>query len=687
MFEFFIAKKYLIPKKHQLSASLIALLSIGVISLVVWLLLVFLSVTEGIEKNWQKKLTALNAPITISLTSDYKRSYYHLIDTISASSGYSEKSIHEKRVAGLSDPYNETEDYPIPAYWPKPDLDSNGSLKDPIKELFNALVDLKNQYPSLVADDFEIAASFLKLKLIRPHHHSIDDSFIDQSYLSQMCYLGSITEERNPFHELLQKPSLKDIQHLLFLASLSSFDATVESQTDLRPSKSHLYNSRVSELFESIKINESYIIPSLFTIDPSSLDEGVHYDADYDKEKKAIKLKTLSNKKSSSIVKESSALFFIKEGAKQKLPISTPITVEKKVKVELDPKAGSLKEKKILFPYTLGIQNKTIKGLTEWKTIELTSIQPKTNFNEAAVSKVIWPYFINNSIKLPSDKDKDQPVLLPKNFKDSGVLIGDRGYLSYSLATASSIQEQRLPIYVAGFYDPGVLSIGNRYVLLDKKIVHQIAAASKTFSLDEHQSNGIHVWFDQLDKTSEIALLLREKLKEKQIDQYFKITPYQDYDFAKDLLLQFKSDKVLFSLIGSLILIVACSNIVSFLIIMINDKKKEIAILQSMGAKKSSLLLIFSLSGAILGLSGSLLGTFAAYVSLKYINQIVNFLSVIQGQPLFLETFYGASLPTQISDLAVIFILIAAPCLSLIAGFIPAFKASKLNPSHALRSQ
>jgi len=54
LFELSIARKYLLPRKRQISLSLISIMSVGVISLVVWLVLVFLSVIAGIEKGWER---------------------------------------------------------------------------------------------------------------------------------------------------------------------------------------------------------------------------------------------------------------------------------------------------------------------------------------------------------------------------------------------------------------------------------------------------------------------------------------------------------------------------------------------------------------------------------------------------------------------------------------------------------
>src|SRR5690349_9581873 len=137
MFEFLIALKYLVPRRKQLSVALISLLSVVVISLVVWLLVVFLSVTEGMERNWLSKLTTLNAPLRITPTAHYYRSYYYRIDEMSGASHYQTKTIAQKSNTPSSDPYQKEEDEELPPFFPLPDLGEGRSLKDPVKILFS----------------------------------------------------------------------------------------------------------------------------------------------------------------------------------------------------------------------------------------------------------------------------------------------------------------------------------------------------------------------------------------------------------------------------------------------------------------------------------------------------------------------------------------------------------------------
>src|SRR3990167_1496546 len=98
-------------------------MSVAVISIVVWLVVVFLSVTSGIEKNWLTKLTSLYAPIRISPTDAYYNSYYYLIDNFASNSNYSLKTIGEKAISKQSDPYLSDMDIEIPVSFPKKELD------------------------------------------------------------------------------------------------------------------------------------------------------------------------------------------------------------------------------------------------------------------------------------------------------------------------------------------------------------------------------------------------------------------------------------------------------------------------------------------------------------------------------------------------------------------------------------
>src|SRR5437870_1651967 len=114
MYEFSVARKYLVPRVRQLSVSVISLISVVVIATVVWLSIVFFSAKEGIENCWTEMMLALTAPISVTPTPAYYSSYYFQIDSFSSASNFSHKSLREKAAAAKSDPYNPEEDPSLP---------------------------------------------------------------------------------------------------------------------------------------------------------------------------------------------------------------------------------------------------------------------------------------------------------------------------------------------------------------------------------------------------------------------------------------------------------------------------------------------------------------------------------------------------------------------------------------------
>lgn len=288
---------------------------------------------------------------------------------------------------------------------------------------------------------------------------------------------------------------------------------------------------------------------------------------------------------------------------------------------------------------------------------------------------------------LPSSPSLGTGLLLPKSFRDSspGILIGDRGQLSYSVPTATAMQEQRIPFYVAGFYDPGIIPIGGKLILANENIVSTIQAASLAF--DGQFPTGFNVTFPNYKAAAEVKKEIEANLARLGLTPYFEVQSYDQYDFTKDLFLQLKSERNLFSLIALIIVIVACSNIISMLIILVHDKKKEIAILRALGATKKSIGFIFGLSGFLMGAAGSVIGAVAAYFTVKNLPALLNLLGQLQGFDVLNASFYGEIMPTEISSYAFLLVTLSTAVISTLAGLAAAYKASRENTSDALRSE
>lgn len=684
VFELSVALRYLIPRKKQLSVSLIALLSVTVISLVVWLVLVFLSVTEGIERNWLKKLTVLNAPLRITPTESYYSSYYYQVDEISSNSEYASKNIAEKIKAQITDPYDLDTDGELPAHFSPPDLGSDGALKDPVKGLFAALSTLKQTRSDLTYQDFELSGALMRLQLLRQSNGFNGEA--NQGYLTQVSYIASLPDQCPDLSSLLLPPTEKDLNHLFYLASHSTDLSRQDSPMLTLKADKTTVQKRIRELLGNVKIEQLKPRHTLWQIPIALFPENQVFEgkAHFRNDKlcridiPVEKQKNLSPENQVKIWKNGTDLILEDRlGHTQKISLYTPLLAEGAIYLNVE----SINADSLLLKVKTSLQGVSLKGEVGLDGLEIV----KADFSSATGSGAPW--IGHNNTALSVNSEKEAGILIAKSYLDSGVMIGDRGYLSYSSTTSSALQEHRLPIFVMGFYDPGIFSVGNKCILAPPLVTQTINASSSSFNLDKTQSNGILVWFNDLSEAKEIKKQILLALSDQDLSKYWKVTTFHEYDFARDLMEQFQSDKYLFAIVGIIILIVACCNIISMLVLLVNDKKREIGILQAMGASRFSIAAIFGTCGVAMGILSSILGTAAALYTLQHIDSIVQLLSYMQGHDAFNSTFFGKSLPNELSNNAVTFILITTPIISLLAGLVPAIKACRLRPSEILRSE
>ncbi len=276
-------------------------------------------------------------------------------------------------------------------------------------------------------------------------------------------------------------------------------------------------------------------------------------------------------------------------------------------------------------------------------------------------------------------------IILPKGFKEAGVKIGDSGYIAYHGFGAITPQENHLQVHVAGFYDPGILPLGAKIALVPPEILAQVESSS--LSENRNLPTGISVDFPDIKNAEKIKHTILEALEKAHLAKYWDVESYNDYEFTKDIFQQMRSDKNLFSLISIIIMVVASSNIISMLIILVHDKRKEVAILRALGASKASIGLIFGLCGFLLGAVGSIIGTIFAILTLNNISAILAFFGKLQGFEVLSSAYYANTLPSQVHVTSLLFVVAMAAVASCLAGLIPAIQASRINTSEALRNE
>jgi lipoprotein-releasing system permease protein len=139
-------------------------------------------------------------------------------------------------------------------------------------------------------------------------------------------------------------------------------------------------------------------------------------------------------------------------------------------------------------------------------------------------------------------------------------------------------------------------------------------------------------------------------------------------------------------LILTLIILVAAFNIISGMIMMVKDKGRDIAILRTMGASRGMILRIFMLSGASIGVVGTLAGFFLGLVITKNLEAIRQFLQHVLHVNLFsAEIYFFTRIPAHIDDGEVGTVVIMALALSFLATLYPSWRAARLDPVEGLR--
>ena len=139
-------------------------------------------------------------------------------------------------------------------------------------------------------------------------------------------------------------------------------------------------------------------------------------------------------------------------------------------------------------------------------------------------------------------------------------------------------------------------------------------------------------------------------------------------------------------IILSLIVLVAALNIISGLMMLVKDKGKDIGILRTMGASQGAIMRVFLITGAAIGIVGTLSGLLLGIVMAKNIDAVRRFVAWITNTTLFDPNIYFLShLPSRIEPVETAFIVAMGLGLSILATLYPSWRASRLDPVQALR--
>jgi lipoprotein-releasing system permease protein len=139
-----------------------------------------------------------------------------------------------------------------------------------------------------------------------------------------------------------------------------------------------------------------------------------------------------------------------------------------------------------------------------------------------------------------------------------------------------------------------------------------------------------------------------------------------------------KLEKIMLFITITLIVLVAAFNVVSTLIMTVLDKHKDIAVLMSMGATTKQIMRIFMIQGVLIGIAGTLIGAMLGILA----SWIADYYKLIQ---LPLDVYFIPYLPFHLRTEDIFMITGTALLISFLSTLYPAIRASRINPTEALR--
>ena len=225
---------------------------------------------------------------------------------------------------------------------------------------------------------------------------------------------------------------------------------------------------------------------------------------------------------------------------------------------------------------------------------------------------------------------------------------------------------------VAGIFDVGMFEYDSSFIFMP------LPLAQTYFRLPE-QANAIEVFVDNVEQVREPRRAI-----ESDLGGGFRTVDWQNANASFFNAIQVERN-VMF-LILTLIILVAAFNIISGQIMLVKDKGRDIAILRTMGATRGMILRIFFMSGASIGVIGTLTGLLLGYVFVDNIAVLQGWVEAVAGTQVFNpEIYFLTTLPAVMDPREVVEVVLMALAIAFCAPLFPAWRAARLDPVEALR--
>ena len=209
-------------------------------------------------------------------------------------------------------------------------------------------------------------------------------------------------------------------------------------------------------------------------------------------------------------------------------------------------------------------------------------------------------------------------------------------------------------------------------------VLMQLDDAAKLYQMGD-QVSGLRLKLDDLDAAPQVAQTLAEGLGPN----------YMARDWSREhgnFFRALKIEKTAMFVILLLIVTVAMFNVVSTLVVVVTEKRADIAILRTLGASPQSILGIFLAHGSVVGVVGTLVGTACGVLLALNVETIVHLIeSLFSTSFIAPDVYFISDLPSDLHWSDVLLVSGSTLVLGLLSALYPAWRASKVQPAEALR--
>jgi len=289
--------------------------------------------------------------------------------------------------------------------------------------------------------------------------------------------------------------------------------------------------------------------------------------------------------------------------------------------------------------------------------------------------RIISGEFEGLSIGFGDEDGRLPEILIGKELAMSvGAGVGDEvNLISPSDNTSGITGMPRMTKFkIGGIFEFGMYEFDSALVFMS------VVNSQKFFQMGDVVT-GIEMKVDNIYKAHETAYDINTVLG----NPYYTRTWME---MNKNLFSALKLEKITMFIILSLIIMVAALNIISTLIMVVMEKGKDIAILKSLGATSKSIMKIFMLEGMVIGVSGTVVGTFLGVVIAVNLGDIITFLEDSFGfKVLPPDIYYLDKFPSHVEPSYVVLIAFVSIGISFLATLYPSWQASKNDPVEGLR--